>query len=199
MRNYQFQLSLPVDLLSRGNNNFTDFAVQQDRLQHLFNAHHEVAEYITSNATGVPTYSGIGPASQVYQNTKIKKVIAAEAISAGNALNLYYANDELRARKAVSTQLTHYCNALAVTAAAPGSLVSFYENQGYSARKFNSNLTPCCSVYLSKIPGTFTNVMAQGVLAQLCGFTDSVGDFYFTYNNPVALFTEVFTNDNNQY
>lgn len=171
--------------------------IQQRAQQDSFAAH---AEYSVSNTTGVPTYSGVGDMSQVYQLTKPRKIKAHENIPRGAALNLFYRGNELLARLASSDSLELYCNAVAISAASAGNLFTVCENAAYVPVGVLQPASPKnAHVFLGKSPGTFSVTAAGPALAQLCGFTDVLGDFYFKYFPPVALLATVYTNDNNAY
>ena len=193
MRNFPFQTPLTGQVRSEL---LRDDFTQRD----IHDAYISLAEYSVTNTSGVPTYAGIGDASQVYQVSKPRKVRAVENIPRGAAVNLHYVNEELVARRATNSLLVRYCNAISLTAGVANSLISFQENTGYLAVAAQTVKLPAQShIFLGANFGEFSTIGAGRELIQLCGFTDAVGDFFYSYFPPVALRTEIYTNDNNSY
>ena len=180
MRNYQFKLKAPQFLdTERGTINIREITEDFESL----------GDFISSNSTGIPTYSGAGPAVSVYDFSVLQVLLSTEHIFAGAAVNMYYNNNQLKVRLATSNSKDRYCNGIAKETRGIGSLISIQSNTGYSNTASHLT-TPNSPIWLSSIPGLFTNSLEGGAVNQIvqnCGFSLPDNSIYFKYNNPVIV------------
>lgn len=138
---------------------------------------------IQDTATGYPVYSGDTAADKIYKDVHPKDVVAAEPITYGNLLNIYFDKDILRARKADARDPDKFANSVALTTADTNSLVRC------AVRTAALPIPKTVPQFLSTIPGEMTDSPTSAAqIIQKVG--DPAGDFFqFYFHTPALVYS----------
>lgn len=138
--------------------------------------------YAQDNATGFPVYGSDTKALKVYKNTFPQRVEAAEPISAGWGLNIFYDEEVLKCRGATASDPLRFCNSVALTSGDAGELIYCTVKVGVFPV-----LGPSGALYLDSAIGQFTPSPPDGVkIVQKVG--ESTGRFfYFHFHTPALV------------
>lgn len=146
---------------------------------------------IQDTTNGYPVYGSNVDADSVYANTMPQRIKSESRISIGQLLNISY-GDTPTARLASATSAQLFANSVSLTATdADGYVMCAVKVAALPTTSFN---TYAGSVYLSTLPGKYTDApYTNAQILQKVG--EIIGDFfYFYYHTPALIKPELFQN-----